>query len=156
MAADGSSAAEREIVITRLVDAPRDLVYKVWTDPEHVVHWWGPNGFTNTIHHMDVRPGGEWRLTMHGPDGTDYRNLFVFVEVDPPARVVYDHVSGPKFRGVMTFEEEGARTRVTLRSTFETAELRNYTVETFGAIEGGKQTLARLDDYVSKMKVMKS
>lgn len=62
-----TGAADREIVATRVFDAPRDLVFKMWTDPKHIVHWWGPNGFTNTIHEMDVRPGGVWRFIMHGP-----------------------------------------------------------------------------------------
>ena len=64
--------ADREIVATRVFDAPRDLVFRMWTDPAHIVHWWGPNGFTTTIHEMDVRPGGMWRFIMHGPDGVDY------------------------------------------------------------------------------------
>ena len=75
-----TAAAEREISITRLFDAPRELVFEAWTDPEQVVQWWGPHGFTTTIHEMDVRPGGVWRFIMHGPDGTDYDNRVVFEE----------------------------------------------------------------------------
>ena len=152
MIADATSTADREIVITRVVDAPRELVFKVWTDPEHVVHWWGPEGFTNTLHHMDVRPGGTWHHTMHGPDGTDYDNRYTYVEVTPPSRLVYKHDSAPKFLGEITFEDVDGRTKVTMRSTFKTAELRNYTVERFGAVEGGKQHLARLDAYASRLK----
>jgi uncharacterized protein YndB with AHSA1/START domain len=66
--------SEREIVITRVVDAPPEVVFRAFTEPEHVVHWWGPFGFTNTIYEMAVRPGGVWRFNMHGPDGTDYPN----------------------------------------------------------------------------------
>src|SRR6266852_4602923 len=79
---------DREIVITRLLDAPRELAFQAWTEPQHVAHWWGPNGFTNTIHEMDVRPGGVWRFIMHGPDGTDYKNEIVYVEVVKPERLV--------------------------------------------------------------------
>ena len=72
MAARDSEAgtADREIVATRIYGAPRELVWRVWTDPKHIAQWWGPQGFTNTIREMDVRPGGAWRFTMHGPDGT--------------------------------------------------------------------------------------
>jgi len=90
---EGSSAAakaaEREIVMTRVFDAPRELVFQAWTDPMHVAQWWGPEGFSTTIHEMDVRPGGVWRLTMHGPDGRDYKNKMVFLEVARPERLVY-------------------------------------------------------------------
>ena len=72
------SSARREIITTRVLDAPRELVWKAWTDPKHVAEWWGPNGFTNTIHEMDVRPDGVWRFIMHGPDGVDYKNEIVF------------------------------------------------------------------------------
>lgn len=81
---NNGDTADREIVISRLIHAPRELVFKVWTDPKHVAHWWGPNGFTNTIHEMDVRPGGVWRFIMHGPDGVDYPNKIVYKEVVKP------------------------------------------------------------------------
>ena len=64
---DGSNTADREIVTTRVMDAPRELVFKAWTDPDHLVHWWGPTGFTNTFHEFDLKPGGVWRFVMHGP-----------------------------------------------------------------------------------------
>jgi uncharacterized protein YndB with AHSA1/START domain len=67
----------------------------MWTDPRHVVRWWGPTGFTTTIHEMDVRPGGNWRFTMRGPDGVDYPNEHIYVEVAPPERLVTQHVSPP-------------------------------------------------------------
>ena len=79
--ASTENLADREIVITRVFDAPREMAWDAWTDPKQVVRWWGPRGFTTTIHEMDVRPGGVWRQTMHGPDGTDYPGQMVFVEV---------------------------------------------------------------------------
>ena len=82
-----TAAAEREIRITRVFDAPRELVFEAWTDRDQVVEWWGPHGFTTTIHEMDVRPGGVWRFVMHGPDGTDYNNHVVFEEVVEPERL---------------------------------------------------------------------
>ena len=81
-----TNTADREIVSARVFDAPRELVWKAWVDPKHVAQWWGPKGFTNTIHEMDVRPGGVWRFAMHGPDGTDYKNEIVFIEVVRPER----------------------------------------------------------------------
>src|SRR5450631_188479 len=91
---DAADTSDREIVITRVFDAPRELVFKAWTDPKHLVHWWGPNGFTNTFHEVDIRPGGVWRFTMHGPDGVDYPNRIVFEEIVKPERIVYAHSGG--------------------------------------------------------------
>ncbi|MGN6569752.1 MAG: SRPBCC domain-containing protein, partial [Flavipsychrobacter sp.] len=76
-----SSTVNREIRLTRTLNAPVDLVWEAWTNPEHVANWWGPNGFTNTISKMDMQAGGEWNLVMHGPDGTDYDNKSIFREV---------------------------------------------------------------------------
>ena len=76
-----ADTSEREILLSRVFDAPRNLVWEAWTDPRQVAQWWGPNGFTTTIEVMDVRPGGHWRHVMHGPDGTDYPNDIVFLEV---------------------------------------------------------------------------
>ncbi|MGH6771211.1 MAG: SRPBCC family protein [Xanthobacteraceae bacterium] len=151
-----TGTADREIVLTRVYDAPRDLVWTAWTDPKHVVHWWGPNGFTNTIHEMDVRPGGVWRFIMHGPDGRDYKNRINFIEVKRPERLVYTHggdddVEPVNFHVTVTFEDQGGRTKVTLRSVFPTAEERDRVVKEYGAIEGGRQTLARLADYLATM-----
>jgi len=148
----GADTSDREITATRVFDAPRDLVFTAWTDPKHVARWWGPNGFTNTIHEMDVRPGGVWRLVMHGPDGTDYPNEFEFVEVERPGRLVLSHVSAPKFRMTTTFAEESTgKTTVTVRMLFETAEERDRTVRKFGADEGLKQNLSRLGEHLAAL-----
>jgi uncharacterized protein YndB with AHSA1/START domain len=144
-----SATGDREIVTSRLFDAPRDLVFQAWTDPKHLAQWWGPNGFTNTIQEMDVRPGGAWRLIMHGPDGTDYKNESVYLEVVKPELLSYEHKS-PKFRSTVTFEEQGGRTKVTMFMVFETAQERDTTVKVFGAIEGAKQTFARLAEFLSQ------
>ncbi|HKO58035.1 MAG TPA: SRPBCC domain-containing protein, partial [Thermoanaerobaculia bacterium] len=112
MAVDNDDAS-RELVITRLFDAPRELVFEVWTDPRHIGHWWGPRGFTTTTHEMNVRPGGVWRLTMHGPDGTDYPNRIMYRDIVPGARLAYLHDSGvdndPRgFEVTVTFAPAGA------------------------------------------------
>ena len=142
---------DREITATRIFDAPRELVFEAWTDPKHIAQWWGPNGFTNTIHSMDVRPGGEWDFIMHGPDGTDYKNRIVYREVVRPSRLVYDHVSGPLFHATVTFEEVGEKTKLTVQMLFESAELRNKVAEEFGAVEGLNQTLGRLVTHLPKV-----
>src|SRR5262245_20671512 len=153
-----SDTSEREMVISRVVDAPRELVWKVWTEPEHVSKWWGPNGFTTTIEVMDVRPGGEWKHTMRGPDGTNYPNHSRFVEVVKPERIVMEHGghreggSAVSFVATWTFEAVGPKqTKVTMRGLFPTAEERDRVIREFGALEGGIQCLARLAEYVGTM-----
>ena len=152
---EATATADREIVVTRVFDAPRELVFEAWTDPEQVVQWWGPFGFTTTIHEMDVRPGGVWRFVMHGPDGTDYDNHVVFDEVVKPERLVYRHGGGEEndikeFHVTVTFDEDdGGKTRLTLRLVAESPAERDRMVE-FGALEGGKQTLERLAEYLRK------
>ena len=143
-----AKSGEREITASRLFDAPRELVFRVWTEPGHVARWWGPNGFRTTIREMDVRPGGAWRFVMHGPDGTDYPNQIVYVEVIPPERLVYDHVSGPTFRMTALFAEEGEKTRVSVRMLFRSREERDRTIESFHAVEGLDQTLGRLGEHL--------
>jgi uncharacterized protein YndB with AHSA1/START domain len=86
-----TQTSDRDLVIERIFDAPRQMVFDAWTDPETIGQWWGPRGFTTTVHEMDVRPGGVWRFTMHGPDGTDYPNRVVYDEVVAPERLVYTH-----------------------------------------------------------------
>jgi len=111
--------AAREIVSTRVVRATRETVWTAWTNPLHLARWWGPAGFTNTFHVFDLRPGGHWQFTMHGPDGANYRNESVFLEIERPARIVFDHVSPPRFQVTATFAEEDGGTRITFRMTFE-------------------------------------
>jgi uncharacterized protein YndB with AHSA1/START domain len=146
--------ADREIVIARTFDAPRELVFDAWIDPKQIVQWWGPSGFTTTTHAMDVKPGGVWRFIMHGPDGTDYKNKIVFIEIVRPERLVYRHAgdedSEPvRFHVTVTFAEQGGKTRLTMRSLFETAEERDNVVNKYGAIEGGNQTLERLAGHLA-------
>jgi uncharacterized protein YndB with AHSA1/START domain len=148
-----ADTADREIVLSRVFDAPRDLVFRAWTEPQHVPHWWGPKGFTTTTHHMDVRPGGEWRFVMHGPDGRDYPNRITYVEVAPPGRLVYRHGGGDdvepvKFETTVTFEDVGGKTKLTLRMVFPSAAARDEVVKQYGAVEGGKQTLERLGEFL--------
>jgi uncharacterized protein YndB with AHSA1/START domain len=150
--------ADREIVITRNFDAPRELVWQAMTDPKHVVHWWGPRGFTTTTEIMDVRPGGVWKHVMHGPDGVNYPNQSIFKEVVKPERIVYSHGGrreggpGTRFISTWTFDVvDDGKTRVTIRMVFPSGEARDFVVKEFGAIEGGKQTLERLGEHLVAM-----
>lgn len=148
-----TAPADREIVSTRVFDASRERVWAVWTQPEHVARWWGPRGFTNTIHEMDVRPGGDWRLVMHGPDGTDYPNRMTFEEVVEPERIVYLHHAVREgelfhFRATVTFAERSGGTEVTMRMAFPSPHARDF-AEEHGAAEGLEQTLERLGEHLS-------
>ena len=116
--------------------------------------WWGPTGFTTTTHEMSVKPGGAWRFIMHGPDGTDYDNEILYHEVVKPERLVYDHGEPGKpghFKVWVTFAEEAGKTRLTMRSLFETAAARDFVIREVKAIEGGNQTLDRLEAHLAGM-----
>ncbi|MFM2276477.1 MAG: hypothetical protein RL211_2349 [Pseudomonadota bacterium] len=113
----------RSIVTERMLDFPREQVFAAWTQPELLARWWGPKGFTNTFEEFDLRPGGYWRFTMHGPDGTDYPNHSVFSDIVPPQRIVFDHVSGHHFEVHAVFTEQASgKTRLTWRMRFDSAE----------------------------------
>lgn len=150
------STADREIAITRTFQAPRELVWQAWTDPKHIVHWWGPTGFTNTIHEMDVKPGGVWRFIMHGPDGTDFPNRIVFKEVIKPKFLSYEHGSDipndpRRFEVTVNFETKGNATELTMKMVFINKQQRDDVVEKYGAIEGNRQTLNKLEEYLKIM-----
>lgn len=144
------NTADREIVSTGVFNAPRELVWKAWTDPKHLAQWWGPKGFTNTFHEFDLRPGGVWRFVMHSPDGTDYPNRSVFVELVKPERIVFDHLKPMhKFQVVATFAEQAGKTKLTFRMVFksaaECAKVKVY------AVEANEQNFDRLEAQLAKM-----
>lgn len=148
-------APSREINIRRVFRAPRAAVYAAWTDPRQVPQWWGPDGFTATVHEMDVRPGGTWRMTMHGPGGRDHYNRIVFEVVEAPARLVYHFEPEPGAEPVectftVTFAERGAETLVHLKMTFRDAQARADNARAYHSVEGGVQHLARLGKQVGE------
>ena len=147
-----SSTRDREIAISRKLNAPVDLVWELWTNPEHIVNWWGPNGFTNTISTMDLVPGGEWNLVMHGPDGTDYTNKSIFKEVIPHKKLVYEHASYPNFTATVTFEAQGEQTLINWQMLFESAEDLIEVVKKFKADEGLRQNVEKLEAYIAGVK----
>jgi uncharacterized protein YndB with AHSA1/START domain len=144
-----NAPSDRKIVSTRAFDAPRELVFAAWTDPAHLAKWWGPKGFTNTFQEFDMRPGGIWRFVMHGPDGVDYKNESVFVEIVKPERIVFQHVSGPRFQVTATFAAEAGKTRVTFEMLFETAaECEKIKVY---AVDANEQNFDRLEAQLRRM-----
>ncbi|MEO9167126.1 MAG: SRPBCC domain-containing protein, partial [Aestuariivirga sp.] len=149
-----------QIITTRLIAAPRELVWKVLTMPEHLQHFWGPDGFTNTYKQFDLRVGGQALYTMHGPDGTDYPNRMRFSEVIANTSMVAEHDAGKdgpdqyRFRyGIMLTDENG-KTRVTISLLI--ADLATRDEMTKFAAEGGRQNLDRLAAYVAPMAAAKN
>jgi len=141
-APEHADAAPDEIVTVRSFAAPRELVFAAWSDPAQLAQWWGPDGFSCTFHEFAFHEGGVWRFTMHGPDGTDYANRNVFVTIEPPARIVLDHVNAPRFRLTAVFDAVDGGTRLTFRQTFDSAATRDR-VRPYAA-PGAAQTLGRL------------
>jgi uncharacterized protein YndB with AHSA1/START domain len=154
MTSEAHFDGDRAIVITRVVNAPRDRVWSVWTDAGHLAKWWGPDGFTITTERLDVRTGGDWKFVMHGPDGTDYPNWIRFTEVKKPDFMRHEHGATEgdiQFTALITFEDQGQKTKITMRSEFPTAEARDHVVREYHAVEGGKQTLAKLAAYAESL-----
>ena len=139
-----------DIVTTRTMNAPRECVFRAWSDPALLAQWWRPKGFTNTFHTFEFRPGGAWKFTMHGPDGTDYHNESEFVEMRAPERIVFDHLRPMhRFRVTAKFEDAGGKTAVTFRMTFDTAE-ECERVEGFVA-EANEQNFDKLEAVLAAM-----
>jgi len=146
----GTGASDREIVSTRAFDVPRERVFNAWTDRVLLAQWWGPKGFTNTFHEFDLKPGGHWRFVMHGPDGKDWENHSVFVEIAWPERIVFDHLSPHhQFRVVATFEETAGKTELVFRMAFKSAEEFGK-VRPF-VVEANEQNFDRLQAVLSRM-----
>jgi uncharacterized protein YndB with AHSA1/START domain len=138
------------LITTRDIDAPLERVWAAWNDPQKIAKWWGPAGFRSTVEELDVRAGGRFRVLMHGPDGTDYPNLYLFDRVAEHRQLVYTNVGSEQFglapfQSVVDIEELGSRTRIVLTARFSSEEDRRKHVEEFHAIEGTRQLLERLE-----------
>lgn len=142
-----------EITLVRVYDAPVQVVWDAWTDPEQVAQWWGPRGFTLTTHSKDLRAGGHWSYTMHGPDGTDYPNKTSYLQVDPCAKLVYDHGANDErpalFRVTVVFSETHGKTTMRMTMTLPTPEAADET-RAFIKKAGGDGTWDRLAEYLEK------
>jgi uncharacterized protein YndB with AHSA1/START domain len=169
--ATDAAPSECDFVITRLFQAPRELVWKAWTDPKHLARWWGPREFTNPVCELDLRPGGAYRIVMRSPEGTDYPMHGFYTEIVPLERLAYsvDLSEQPKewfaevsaslppdtklslnHDAIVTFQDDGGGTRVTVRSRFAAPEIRDAMLK-MGMNEGWSQSLDRLVGLLAKM-----
>lgn len=145
------TTSDCEIVTIRIFHFPRPLVYRAWTEPEHLKNWWGPNGFTNTFHIFDFRVGGRWSFTMHGPEKGNYQNECTFVVIREPERLVWDRQSKPIFQVDVLFEELAKNeTRVTFKQKFKSPEecnkLRKFVPDK------NEENMDKLEKELAKMK----
>ncbi len=151
---------EPTITMTRVFDAPRELVFTAWTEPEHLAQWWGPHGFTNPVCEVDLRPGGAWRIDMQGPDGTVYPNKGIYQEVDPPARLVFSDIVDddagawgdtppPSSVTTVTFDDRDGKTTVTMVTRLDSVAARDAMVE-MGSEAGMTESFERLDALLAR------
>ena len=145
--------SSNEIRITRVYEAPVKAVWDAWTDPRQVAQWWGPRGFTLTTHSKDLRTGGHWNYTMHGPDGTDYPNTTKYLEVVKHAKLVYDHGANddrpPLFRVTVLFSETAGKTKMDMTMSLATPEAAEE-ARKFIKKASGDSTWDRLAEYLAK------
>lgn len=144
---------ELEIITERKIKAAPELVYKAWANPKHLKNWWGPKGFTNTFHEHELRPGGQWNFVMHGPEGGNYTNECVFLNVEEHRLLHWDHLSAPRFQVVATFDpaSEPDHTHVRFRMIFDTCEeceqIRKF------APQKNEENFDRLEAELERMKL---
>jgi uncharacterized protein YndB with AHSA1/START domain len=157
---DTIPSADRELIVSRVINAPVARVWRAWTDPAEVAKWWGPYGFKSDTSTRDFKVGGTWRHTMIGPDDKPYDNLARFEEIVRNERIVFTNGgggadgAGVHFRSTVTFKDLGGRTELTMRLVFDTATMRDTAASKYGAVEGGRQTLSRLAALVQDEFVM--
>ena len=151
-----AQSMDREIVVSRLISVPRELVFEAFTEVRHLSQWWGPDGFTTTTQAFEFRVGGVWDFVMHGPDGTDYQEWISWTEIAPPEWIGLQHGESrgdpDAFQSIITFTPDGSgETRIEMRTVFPSKELRDEAIERYHAIEGGRQTLSNLAAYVDEI-----
>jgi len=160
-AATTTPSDEPIITMVRIFDAPRELVFRAWTDPEHLAQWWGPHGFTNPVCEVDLRPGGVWRIDMQGPDGTIYPNKGIYQEVVVPERLVYSDIVDddtdawgdsppPSSVNTVTFEEHDGKTKITTITRLQSIAARDAMLE-MGSEAGWAESMERLDALLAKI-----
>jgi uncharacterized protein YndB with AHSA1/START domain len=144
--------SNRKIITKRILNANRATVFSAWTNPELLAQWWGPKGFTNTFHEFNPTPGGKWKFTMHGPNGSHYPNESIFLEIAAPEKIVLKHVSQPHFQLTAQFEEiDESKTLLIFQQLFDTIEEYNK-VKTF-AVDANEENMDRLERVVKQIKV---
>jgi uncharacterized protein YndB with AHSA1/START domain len=147
------AAKSNEIQLTRIYDAPVKTVWDAFTDPKQAAHWWGPRGFTLTTHSKELKSGGHWDYTMHGPDGTDFPNHTKYLEVEKYSRLVYDHGGNkdrpPMFRVTVNFSDFKGKTKMDMTMSFATPEIAANSKK-FIKKAGGDSTWDRFAEYLDK------
>ncbi len=153
MAAEVSNEADREIVVSRIIEGPRRLVFDAFTSADHLARWCAPKGGSITTNAFDFKPGGVWDATIHGPDGSEYPNHFAWTEITPPERIVWMYGMGKDdphpAKTILTLAEHGGSTEATLRLVFGTKEERDEKVAKYYAAQGAKASLDSLAAYVA-------
>jgi len=150
-------ALDREIVLSRVIDARRDIVFSAWTDPKHLPNWFGPAGFKIETKEIDIRVGGLWRFDMIAPHGQRFNNRMIFRRIERPTLIEIDHGTDSdddpaRFRTTITFDEQAdGKTVITLRQLHPTKAQRDATIG-FGAVEYGYQTLDKLARHVEALR----
>lgn len=146
---------DRQLVTTRVIDGPRHLVFRAWTEERHLARWFGPNGFKTVTRTFEFRQGGVWDFDMIGPDGTIFPNWVEWLEIATPERIHYrqgTHGEDPdSFLTTVTFADQDGRTEITLRALLKSRAQRDYLVENYRAVEGGRETLERLEAYLREV-----
>jgi uncharacterized protein YndB with AHSA1/START domain len=142
-----TKVGDREIEVIRVFEASRDLVFDAWTKEEHLSKWWGPNGFTLSFQKFDMNPGGTWEFIMHSPDGVDYPNTNIYVEVVRPERIVFRHAVFPHFMATALFEDLGGKTKLTYTTVFDENAAVFDKVKQY-AVPGAEQTMDRLEELL--------
>lgn len=153
--ADVARPSGREVVFSRLIAAPVEVLWEAWSDVRHLHEWFGPAGYTTTTQEFTFEPNGVWRFTMHAPDGTDVPNQIIFRSIEPKTRIVYENgwnlPDAPlDFTVVVTFAPEGTGTRLTLHMTFANDAAMQVAVERYGVLNGGRETFERIARYVAR------
>ena len=144
-----TDTSDREVITTRIFKTTKERLFKAWTDPDQLAKWWGPEGFSNTFHEFNLKPGGDWRFTMHGPNGADYKNHSIFVSIQEPDEIILDHISPPKFRVVASFSKEEGGAKLRFRQIFLSKEEADK-LKTF-VVDANEQNFDRLESLISDL-----
>lgn len=148
---------DNKVKYKKYFDVPVDLLFEVWSKPEHLLEWWGPDGFTLTIKSLNFSNGGIWEFVMHGPDGQDYNNKIQFIEIQKPNYILYKHIGDGEgevdvdFESRIIFEKSGDGTIFTMEQVFSSKQELERVNKKYGAIEGGKQHIGNLEYYLEKI-----
>lgn len=142
---------DRQLRTLKTFNVPVALLWEVWTRPQHLINWWGPKGFTTTIHQMELVEEGEWKLTLHSPDGTNYANRSIFKKIIPNQKIVFEHFN-PHFTTTVVFESKGEQSQIDWTMVFDTVEMYQIVVKMHKADKGQEENIERLENYLTKLR----